>query len=122
MIKAQHTTKNIGHMAESANFEVNTFNKNYNGLIRRRLEMPHAPYFNVVGKAASHRVIKIPPHNYTHSQKPTSHRAKTFFAKECNYSLVSCLQNFNIPSTCFFCHRAIKNQFDSVLLAVIVNK
>jgi CMP-N-acetylneuraminic acid synthetase len=34
-------------MAESANFEMNTFNKNYSGSILRCLEMPHAPYLNV---------------------------------------------------------------------------
>lgn len=40
-------------MAESANFEVNTFNKNYSGLKRKRLEMPHAPYLNVFANARS---------------------------------------------------------------------
>lgn len=34
-------------MAESANFEVNTFNKTYSVLIRKCIEMPNAPYLNV---------------------------------------------------------------------------
>jgi hypothetical protein len=38
-------------MAESADFEMSTFNKNYSGSILRCLEMPHAPYLNVVPHA-----------------------------------------------------------------------
>ncbi len=57
MNKAQHTTQNIGHMAESANFEVNTFNKIYSGSIRRCLEMPHAPYLNVMGKVEKRTTV-----------------------------------------------------------------
>jgi hypothetical protein len=44
-------------MAESANFEVNTFNKIYSGLIRKRLEMPHAPYLNVMRKINNQTLI-----------------------------------------------------------------
>jgi hypothetical protein len=40
----QHTTINIGHLADSANLKMSTFNKIYSGLIRWRFEMPNAPY------------------------------------------------------------------------------
>ena len=32
-------------MAESANFEVSTFNKTYSGMILWSFEMPNAPYY-----------------------------------------------------------------------------
>jgi hypothetical protein len=44
-------------MAESANFEMNTFNKINSGSILRCLEMPHAPYLNVVHKLKSQQHI-----------------------------------------------------------------
>lgn len=46
MNEAQPLTKNIGHLAESANFKVSTFNKNCSGLIVISFEMPNAPYSN----------------------------------------------------------------------------
>lgn len=36
-------------MAESANFEMSTFNKNYSGLIWKCFEKPNATYLNVGG-------------------------------------------------------------------------
>ena len=42
--KAQPLTKNTGHLAESANFKVYTFNKIYSGLIGWCFKMPNAPY------------------------------------------------------------------------------
>jgi len=44
--KAQHTTINIGHWADSANLKMSTFNKIYSGLIGSSFEMPNAPYSN----------------------------------------------------------------------------
>ena len=41
MNKAQHTTRYIKHLAESANFKGGTFNKYRNGLIGNRLETPN---------------------------------------------------------------------------------
>ena len=41
MNKAQHTTRYIKHLAESANFKGGTFNKHSNGLIGNRLLIPH---------------------------------------------------------------------------------
>jgi len=39
-------TKNIGHLVESANFKVGTFNNAHSGLIVLSFEMPNAPYLN----------------------------------------------------------------------------
>ena len=44
MNKAQHTTRYIKHLAESANFKGCTFNKHCNGLIGNRFEMPNVSY------------------------------------------------------------------------------
>jgi hypothetical protein len=44
MNKAQHTTRYIKHLAESANFEGGTFNKHSNGLRGNRFEMPNVSY------------------------------------------------------------------------------
>jgi len=41
MNKAQHTTRYIKHLAQSANFKGGTFNKHRNGLIGHCLEMPN---------------------------------------------------------------------------------
>lgn len=41
MNKAQHTTRYIKHLAESANFKGSTINKLCNGLIGNRFEMPN---------------------------------------------------------------------------------
>jgi hypothetical protein len=46
MNKAQHTTRYIKHLAESANFKVGTLNKHCNGLIGNRFEMPNVSYTN----------------------------------------------------------------------------
>ena len=40
MNKAQHTTRYIKHLADSADFKGGTFNKHRNGLIGNRFEMP----------------------------------------------------------------------------------
>ncbi|MCD4746107.1 MAG: hypothetical protein K8R58_07395, partial [Bacteroidales bacterium] len=37
-------TKNIGHLADSANFMACAFNKIYSGLIGRCFKLPNAPY------------------------------------------------------------------------------
>jgi len=44
MNKAQHTTRYIKHLAESANFKGGTFNKHRNGLIGNRFDMPNVSY------------------------------------------------------------------------------
>ena len=44
MNKAQHTTRYIKHLAESANFKCGTFNKPCNGLIENRFEAPNVSY------------------------------------------------------------------------------
>lgn len=44
MNKAQHTTRYIKHLAESANFKGGTFKKLCNGLIGNRFEMPNVSY------------------------------------------------------------------------------
>jgi len=44
MNKRQHTTINIGHLADSAKFDVSTIKKTYSDLIRWSFEMPNAPY------------------------------------------------------------------------------
>ncbi len=44
MNKAQHTTRYIKHLADSANFKGGTFNKLCNGLIGNRFEMPNVSY------------------------------------------------------------------------------
>jgi hypothetical protein len=44
MNKAQHTTRYIKHLAQSANFKGGTFNKQSNGLIGNRFEMPNVSY------------------------------------------------------------------------------
>ncbi len=46
MNKAQHTTRYIKHLAESANFKGGTINKHRNGLIGNRFEMPNVSYTN----------------------------------------------------------------------------
>jgi len=43
-IKHENTTLYIKHLAESTNFEDCTFNKNCNGLIGNRFEMPNVSY------------------------------------------------------------------------------
>jgi len=37
-------TINIGHLAESGNFEMSTFNEIYSGLKGWSFELPNAPY------------------------------------------------------------------------------
>jgi hypothetical protein len=37
-------TINIGHLADSAKFDMSTINKIYSGLILWSFEMPNAPY------------------------------------------------------------------------------
>ena len=49
--KHDHTTINIGHLADSSKFEMSTINKIYSGLIGWSIEMPNAPY--------SHRCKKL---------------------------------------------------------------
>ncbi len=49
MNKAQHTTRYIKHLAESANFKGGTFNKHRNGLIGNRFEMPNVSYTHPLG-------------------------------------------------------------------------
>lgn len=44
MNKAQHTTRYIKHLADSADFKGDTFNKHYNGLIGNSFEMPNVSY------------------------------------------------------------------------------
>jgi hypothetical protein len=44
MNKAQHLTRYIKHLAESANFKGSTFNKHSNGLIGNSFEMPNVSY------------------------------------------------------------------------------
>jgi len=44
MNKAQHTTRYIKHLAESANYKGGTFNKHRYGLIGNRFEMPNVSY------------------------------------------------------------------------------
>lgn len=43
--KGQHVTINIGYLADSANFELNTLNEIHSNLIVGSLEMPNAPYY-----------------------------------------------------------------------------
>jgi hypothetical protein len=43
-IKHENTTINIGHLADSAKFEMSTINKIYSGLTSWSFEMPNAPY------------------------------------------------------------------------------
>jgi len=44
MNKAQHTTRYIKHLADSADFKGGTLNKHRNGLIGNRFEMPNVSY------------------------------------------------------------------------------
>ena len=44
MNKAQHTTRYIKHLADSADFKGGTFNKHHNGLIGNRFELPNVSY------------------------------------------------------------------------------
>jgi hypothetical protein len=44
MNKGQLVTRYIKHLADSADFEVGTFNKHSNGLIGNRFEMPNVSY------------------------------------------------------------------------------
>ena len=44
MNKGQLVTRYIKHLAESANFKGGTFNKQRNGLIGNRFEMPNVSY------------------------------------------------------------------------------
>ena len=44
MNKAQHLTRYIKHLADSADFKGGTFNKLCNGLIGNRFEMPNVSY------------------------------------------------------------------------------
>jgi len=44
MNEAQHLTRYIKHLAESANFKGGTFNKHRNGLKGKRFEMPNVSY------------------------------------------------------------------------------
>ena len=43
-IKHETLTRYIKHLADSANFMVNTYNKHRNGLIGNRFEMPNVSY------------------------------------------------------------------------------
>jgi hypothetical protein len=43
-IKHENLTINIGHLADSAKFEMSTINKIYSGLTGWSFEMPNAPY------------------------------------------------------------------------------
>jgi len=44
MNKAQHTTRYIKHLADSADIKGSTLNKHCNGLIGNRFEMPNVSY------------------------------------------------------------------------------
>ncbi len=55
MNKAQHTTRYIKHLAESANFKGGTLNKLYNGLIGNRFEMPNVSYTHPLGASSELR-------------------------------------------------------------------
>jgi len=44
MNKAQHLTRYIKHLADSAGFKVGTFNKHCNGLTGNHFEMPNVSY------------------------------------------------------------------------------
>jgi len=46
MDKGQQLTKNIGHLADSANLKACTSNKTFSGLLGWSYEMPNAPYSN----------------------------------------------------------------------------
>ncbi len=45
-IKHENLTINIGHLADSAKFEMSTINKIYSVLKQWSFEMPNAPYSN----------------------------------------------------------------------------
>jgi hypothetical protein len=49
MNKAQHTTRYIKHLADSANFKGGTLNKHYSGLTGNRFEMPNVSYTKPLG-------------------------------------------------------------------------
>ena len=49
MNKGQLVTRYIKHLAESANFKGGTFNKQRNGLIGNRFEMPNVSYTHPLG-------------------------------------------------------------------------
>ena len=59
MNKAQHTTRYIKHLAESAIFKGGTFNENCNDLTGNRIEMPNVSYTHPLGARQ-----KIPEPNY----------------------------------------------------------
>ena len=59
MNKAQHTTRYIKHLAESANFKGSTFNKHRNGLIGNRFEMPNVSYTHPLYRNYSGRWWRI---------------------------------------------------------------
>ena len=44
MSELRALTINIGHLADSAKFEMSTFNKTYSGLTGYCFEKPNAPY------------------------------------------------------------------------------
>jgi len=48
-IKHENLTINIGHLADSAKFEMSTINIIYSGLIGWSFEMPNAPYSSRCG-------------------------------------------------------------------------
>jgi hypothetical protein len=48
IIKHEHTTRYIKHLAESANIKCGTFNKHHNRLIGNRFEMPNVSYTQLI--------------------------------------------------------------------------
>ena len=63
MNKAQHTTRYIKHLAESANFKVSTFNKLRNGLIENGFELPNVSYTNPLAVILPNRMLNIKKYN-----------------------------------------------------------
>jgi len=58
MNKAQHTTRYIKHLADSANFKGGTINKLRNGLIGNRVEMPNVSYTHPLATRRKKRTSK----------------------------------------------------------------
>ena len=63
MNKAQHTTRYIKHVAESANFKGGAFNKPCNGLIENRFEAPNVSYTHTLAVILPNRMLNIKKYN-----------------------------------------------------------
>jgi len=59
MNEHQLPTSCIVHLADSANFKGSTFNKNCNGLMRNRFEMPNVSYTHPLPPSVGNRNVQI---------------------------------------------------------------